>query len=74
MKQVIRIKECACDEHWVMYGIVESLYSTLETNITLYVNYTGIKIKFLKKKCKFLHTHTHTKEILGKTKPRSRQF
>ena len=31
------------DEHWVMYGSVESLYCTPETNITLYVNYTGIK-------------------------------
>ena len=28
-----------------MYRIVESLYCTPETNITLYVNYTGIKIK-----------------------------
>ena len=26
-----------------MYRIVESLYCTPETNITLYVNYTGIK-------------------------------
>ena len=34
-----------CDEDWVMYEIVESLYCTLETNITLYVNYTVIKIK-----------------------------
>ena len=33
------------DEHWVMYGIVESLHCTPETNVTLYVNYTGIKIK-----------------------------
>ena len=33
------------DEHyWVMYR-VESLHSTPETNTTLYVNYTGIKIK-----------------------------
>ena len=34
-----------CDEFWVMYGNVESLYCTLETTVTLYVNYTGIKIK-----------------------------
>ena len=27
-----------CDEHWVMYGSVESLHCTSETNITLYVN------------------------------------
>ena len=33
-----------------MYRI-ESLYRTPETNITLYGNYTGIKIKNLKKKC-----------------------
>ena len=31
------------DEHWVMYRIVESLYYTCETNITLYINYTGIE-------------------------------
>ena len=35
---VLGIKECTCcDEHWVMYGIGESLYYTPETNITLYV-------------------------------------
>ena len=40
------IKEgTCCDEHWVMYGIVESLYYTPEINITQYVNYTGIKTK-----------------------------
>ena len=33
---------------WVMYRIVESLYCTPETNITLYVNYTEIKIKTIK--------------------------
>ena len=32
------IKEpTCCDEHWVMYGSVESLYCTPETNITLHV-------------------------------------
>ena len=33
----------------VISGIVESLYCTPETNITLYVNNTGIKILKLKK-------------------------
>ena len=33
-----------CDEHGIMQGSAESLYCTPETNITLYVNYTGIKI------------------------------
>ena len=41
------IKECTCDGHWVIYGIVESLYCTPETNITLYVNYAGTKIENL---------------------------
>ena len=37
------IKERTCpNEHEVMNGIAESLYYTPETNITLYVNYTGI--------------------------------
>ena len=32
------IKEgTSCDEHWVLYVSDESLNSTLETNITLYV-------------------------------------
>ena len=39
VKQVMGIKECTCDEHWVMFGIVESLYRVPETNITLYLNY-----------------------------------
>ena len=30
------------DEHWVIYGTVQSLYRTPETNITLHVNYTEI--------------------------------
>ena len=30
------------DEHREMYRIVESFYCTLETNITLYDNYTSI--------------------------------
>jgi len=49
---VIGIKEGTCrDKHWEMYGNVELLYCTPETNITLYVNYTGIKIfkKFFKR-------------------------
>ena len=39
------------DEHWVIYRIVESLYCTPETNMTLYVKYTGIKIKNIIKGC-----------------------
>ena len=43
---MMEIKEYNChDDHWVMYGIVESLYCTPETNITLFINYTGVKIK-----------------------------
>ena len=34
VKWVIGIKQCTCDEHWVMYGIFEPLYYTSETNIT----------------------------------------
>ena len=30
-----------------MYRIVESLYCTPETTVTLYANYSGIKIKTL---------------------------
>ena len=33
------IKEDTCDEHWVMYGTVQSLYCTPETNITLHKLY-----------------------------------
>ena len=39
-------------EHWVMYRIAESLYYTSETNITLYANYTEVKINFKKQKQK----------------------
>ena len=40
----MRTRECThCDEYWVMYGILESLYCTPEINIALYVNYAGIK-------------------------------
>ena len=42
VEKVIRIKECTCDEHQVLYISVESLYCTPETNITLCVNYFGI--------------------------------
>ena len=46
----MRIKECpCCDKHWVMHGIVYSLYRILETNVTLYINYTEIKIKIQKR-------------------------
>ena len=38
------IKEgTCCDEHWVLYGSDESLNTTPETNITLYVNYVEFK-------------------------------
>ena len=46
VKQVMGIKEdTCCDEHWVIYGTVKSLYCTPETNVILYISYTGIKIK-----------------------------
>ena len=35
---VMGIKECTYDEHWVLYINNESLNSTPETSITLYVN------------------------------------
>ena len=35
----------ALDEHWVICGTVESLYCTPETNVTVSIIYTGIKIK-----------------------------
>ena len=34
----MEIREYTCDEHQVLYGDFESLYSTPETNITPYVN------------------------------------
>lgn len=37
VKQVMGIKDCSCDEHWVTYGSTESWHLTLETSITLYV-------------------------------------
>ena len=40
-------KEGTCDEPWVMYGSDELLCCTPETNITLYDNDPGIKIKSL---------------------------
>lgn len=48
---LMRMKGGTChDDHWVMYEIVESVYCTRETKITLYVNYTGTKFfKKLKK-------------------------
>lgn len=39
------IKECTCDEPWVIHGIVELLYCMPETNMTLCVKYIGIKKK-----------------------------
>ena len=32
----------------MMCGVVESLFCTPETSVTLYVTYTGIKIKYSK--------------------------
>lgn len=32
-------------QRWGMYEVVESLYYTPGTNMTLYVNHTGIKAK-----------------------------
>ena len=40
------IKMGTCDEHWVLHVSKESLNSTPEINITLYVNY--LEYKFLK--------------------------
>ena len=50
------IKYYTChDEHWVMHRIIESLYCTPETNITLYANYPEILKKlFLKVKKIFI--------------------
>lgn len=41
MKRTKRIQIIRCDEHYVMYGIVESIYCASEADI-LYVNYIGI--------------------------------
>ena len=36
----MKTKECSCyDEHLVIDGSAESPYCTLETDITLYINY-----------------------------------
>ena len=37
-KWVMGIKEGTCVEHWVLYGSDESLNSTPETSITVYVS------------------------------------
>lgn len=41
------IKDYTCDKHMGMrhMGNIESVYWTPETNTTLYVNYTKIKMK-----------------------------
>lgn len=36
-----------CDEYWVVYRITESLWYTPETNITLYINCSGIRKKYI---------------------------
>ena len=38
VKKVMGIKEDTCDEYWALYGSDESLNSTPEINIKLYVN------------------------------------
>ena len=38
VKEVMRIKEGTCYEHWMLYVSDESLNSTPETAITLYFN------------------------------------
>lgn len=44
------IKEGICyDEHWVLYVNDESMNSTPETNIALYVNYLKFKFKKIQK-------------------------
>ena len=49
------IKEDTCrDEHWVVHRISELLYGTPETNLTLYVNYTGNKNKIEAARCQGL--------------------
>lgn len=30
------------DEHWVIYGSVQSLFCTSETDVTVYINYTKL--------------------------------
>lgn len=43
------IKKCVCrDEHGLMYGIVESLHCSLETNITCMLSIPELKFKKLK--------------------------
>ena len=37
-RQVMGTMEGTCDEHWVLYVSYESLNSTPETNIALYVS------------------------------------
>ena len=38
VKYMMGMKQCTSDEQWVIYGSVESLCCTPETNTTLYVN------------------------------------
>ena len=50
-------EDTCCDEHWVMYGSIESLHCTPKTNVKLYVNYTGIKIREKNENKSFLNKH-----------------
>ena len=45
-----------------MYRIIESLYCTPETKVTLYVHYTGIKIKKNKASQEITTPWTHEKK------------
>ena len=50
VKQVMGIKEyTCCDEQWVIYGDVGSLYCTPETNITLLLTNWNLSKNFFKK-------------------------
>ena len=49
-----------CDEHWVFYGSVESLYCIPQINITLHVNWNVDKnFKKLKKNKTMYIKYTH---------------
>ena len=43
LKWVMSIKEGSCDEHGALYVCDESLNSTPEISITLYINYLELK-------------------------------
>ena len=58
----MRIKKGTWGTHWVMHRIAKLQYCTPETNITLHVNSTKIKIKtFLKREKKKFVSGRHKK-------------